>query len=503
MKKENTKKEDKKPDEDLIIGCIRNLTGIKEKVNLPDYKINKKIQKKYLKEMPFNKIERKTYIKNNKNTSSKDKNENMKEIIYPSGIIKKINKDEKNEIIEETVDYSKIREVYFNDFKQNLEKELEILINNAFLLYNRGKIIRNIVKKPLSTKVLEEKILIWKYYIKDLSKEEISHLIRKLLYYIDKFSKVCYEEFLKINEVSNAYLLLSLNETINDDKNNNNLFQRFFSMNSMVGVDEEGNPEEKKLSFLDEANTMMLLSTNILNIKNELNGTGYAYVFLKELKDIGNMYFYSSIIFESIFHNCFLIFKDKNYIFKDFEIFRLLLGYFSDYFIDNCFTLKFFMKLQLLFGVYKQYDVLKFINRLVLARYNSFDILENVKKEIINLIGPEEELDEEKKIEKMENIDDIVKYIEEDNKVKKKKKKKKNKNKINQVDELFNKKEDENINKINVDNDMDDYDDRISIISEEDSVLENFKNDIIAETEFNSGSKIIPILSLGFVNKLK
>ena len=64
----------------------------------------------------------------------------------------------------------------------------QLLVNNAFLLYNRKPNIKKIVKNPLSTKVLGDKLLLWKYYIKDLSKEEKAHLIRKLLFYVEKFT---------------------------------------------------------------------------------------------------------------------------------------------------------------------------------------------------------------------------------------------------------------------------------------------------------------------------
>ena len=48
-----------------------------------------------------------------------------------------------------------------------------------------------------------------------------------------------------------------------------------------------------------------------------------------------------------------------------------------------------------------------------------------------------------------------------------------------------------------------DIDDSLSIISEADSVLDNFKNDILEETEFNNGNKIIPLLSSEFIKKFQ
>ncbi len=136
-------------------------------MTLPDLPINKKIQKKLLKE----------HSKKNKNNSETAKTEDYekeitKKIIYPSGIIKTITKNQNNQIINESVDYENIKQNYINNIKDNLDKELIRLIENSFLLYNRRQIIRNIVKKPFSTKVLEEKILLWKYYIKNITKEE-------------------------------------------------------------------------------------------------------------------------------------------------------------------------------------------------------------------------------------------------------------------------------------------------------------------------------------------
>ena len=71
---------------------------------------------------------------------------------------------------------------------------------------------------------------------------------------------------------------------------------------------------------------------------------------------------------------------------------------------------------------------------------------------------------------------------------------------------MINKIEDEkyDIKKDNDDIDLDIVlDDIISMISEVDSVLDSFKNDLIEETQFNSGNKIIPQLSSEFLNQFK
>ena len=48
-----------------------------------------------------------------------------------------------------------------------------------------------------------------------------------------------------------------------------------------------------------------------------------------------------------------------------------------------------------------------------------------------------------------------------------------------------------------------DIDDSSSIISEADSILDSFKKDLIEETEFNTGNKIIPQLSSQFLNQFQ
>ena len=100
----------------------------------------------------------------------------------------------------------------------------------------------------------------------------------------------------------------------------------------------------------------------------------------------------------------------------------------------------------------------------------------------------------------MNNIDDVMKYIEGDEKPKKKKKKKKKKNENENVINNINIEEDKGDNLDDIDIDIDD---NISIISEADSVLESFKNDLIEETGFNTGNKIIPQLSSEFLNKFQ
>ena len=496
--------------EDDFFKCARKALGIEQKPTIPNFPINKKIQKKFLKEKPFPLFIKKIGSQiDNINTEGEQK-EITKKITYPSGITKTITKNGKNEIINEEIDYSELKENYINKIKNNIDKELKKIIENAFLLFNRKQIIRNIVKKPLSTKSLEEKILLWKFYIKNLTKEEKALLIRKLIYYIGKFSELVYDEFLKIKEVSNAYLILILKGILkkNEKKTNHSTWMaanKFYTMTSLLGYDADGNPEKEEKSnskFTDEARAMILLHC-VLNIKEELNGTGLGYVFLKELNDIFQMYSNSSIIFESIFYGCYDIFEKDDFILSEkLQTYRLLWSFFADYFIDDPFVIKFITQLKYIFAIYRQDEVVKYMHDLVLVRWNINEIKDRVKEKLVKLIGPEEIFDEKEKVEKMDNIDDVMKYIEGDEKPKKKKKKKKkNQNKINMLDDLLKKKEDKK--DTNIIDDIDDIDDGLSIISEADSVLDSFKNDIIAETEYNTGKKVVPTLSSEFLNKFQ
>lgn len=487
---------DKKEADEQFLSAMRDIMGIKQKVKLPDFPINKKIQNKLLKDTNKKKSNSDTI-----SNISDNQKETTTEIKYPSGIIK-ITKKVGNKIIEESVDYSNIKEAYINNIKNNLDEELKIIIENCFLLYNRRDIIRKIIKTPLSTKVFKHKILIWKYYITTLTKEEKASLIRKVLFIIGKFSKACYKEFISIKEIANAYLLFSLKGKISKNNTKTDIWmqvEHFYMASSMLGYDVDGNPEESKSdsNFKDEANALLLIRSNILNIKEELAGNGFGFVFLKELKIIEDMYTYASIAIESIFHECYDIFDINSFILPEsLETFRILWNFFVDYFVDDSFVINFLTQLKLVFGVYHQHEIVKFIHNIVLIRYNIYDILQNVYKQISKIIGPGEELDESEKVEKMDNIDELMKYIENDDKPKKKKKKKKkNKNPINMLDDLIDKKNNEN------NSDECEIDDGISMISEADSILDNFKNDILAETEYNTGKKIIPSLSSAFMNK--
>ena len=517
MKKKISKRQDKN---NYAYNCssgdpidISNCIKVGEKVEFPKYEINKKIQKKLVKELPFVFINKKILPskKDNNSISSSNKKENTKQFIYSSGIIKIVTKNEKEEIIKETVDYSNLKDSYIQNLKNNLNDELELIVNNSFLLFNRKPNIKKIIKNPLSTKVLSEKILVWKYYIKDLSKEEKAHLLRKLLFYLEKFTNNCFEQFLEIKEVKEAYQFLNAKTLAKNKKEEeeeekiliDKFINQFNYLNKIIGCDSEGNLNNE-INNLDDINLRTLLFTSCcLNMKEEFKGTGYGYVFLRELKDIANMFTNASIIFDSIFQECYSIFDLKEFLnINKIESYRILWNYYSDYFIDNIFVMRFLLQLKYLFSAYKQYDMIKFMNKLVLVKFNIFDTLEKIKQQLNQIIGPAGEFDDFKNIKKMSDIDDIIKYIQEDESKKKKKHKKKKKkiinNNLNNIDEgEIEDKKDEN-----EDEDyFNDIDDGLSIISEDDSILDDFRNDIIAETEYNLGNKIVPILSTEFLNK--
>ena len=338
-------------------------------------------------------------------------------------------------------------------------------------------------------------MLLWNYFAINSTMEEKALIIRKLLYYIGKLSKKIYEEFIEVKEISQAHFIFLMNGKLDKSNDNINLYNdHFYGFGSILGYDYDGNPEEEEEpAYREEMRAIMLSRHKLLNIEKELNGTGYGFVFLKELNEIFDMY-------NNTYEILGIIFRKYIYFMKDFESFvfhyknfhRIFCNFFVNYFIDDPFVMNFIIELKYIFGVYKQHDMVKLLHYLVSHRFNTLDMLNKLKNEIEKLLGPEEIFDEKEKVQKMNNIDDVLKNIEGDEKPKKKKKKKKKKN-INQI-------KDDNNNSIDNYDDIDNSDD-ISIISVADSVLDAFKNDLINETEFNTGNKIIPQLSSQFLNQ--
>ena len=297
-KTQNEEKEKEEIKDNNIKKNTRDNTGLDEFPKIPNFPINKKLQNKLFKEY-FKKHPKNSEEKKEEQIKEEDKKEITKKIIYQSGIVKTLTKNGKNKIINQVIDYENLKPNYINNIKENVDKELIKLIENSFLLYNRRPIIRNIVKKPYSTKALEEKILLWKHYIKNLQKEEKALILRKLLYYIGKFSEKVYDQLIQVKEVFEAYrLYLSKGKIDRDKKGSNMHYNEFFMFSNLVGYDGDGNPKkDRDYSPYQSITAMMMFNQQTLNVKNELNGTGCGLIFLKELKEISEMYTNSSYIF--------------------------------------------------------------------------------------------------------------------------------------------------------------------------------------------------------------
>ena len=145
---------------------------------------------------------------------------------------------------------------------------------------------------------------------------------------------------------------------------------------------------------------------------------------------------------------------------------------------------------------------MNYLHKLLIPKFNAFDELEKLENSIAKRIGNDIVYDEEKKIEKMQNIDELLNYIEGDKKPKKKKKKKKNDDPINQIEKIY------NANKFGGEDCQDIYEgkeipDNISVmsgVSEADSIVRAFKQDV-KSSNYN-GEKLKANLSDNFIYNL-
>ena len=161
-----------------------------------------------------------------------------------------------------------------------------------------------------------------------------------------------------------------------------------------------------------------------------------------------------------------------------------MISFFSDAFLEKHFIISLLIYIKFIFGSYKELEILKYMQKIIVSRVQVFGATNDLRRAIEKLL---------KENDKLENIDELVKYIETDNKEKKKKKKKKKNNQIISLDDL----------KIGEKNENDEFlDDGISIMSEPDSIVESFKNEIINDTMDNNGEKIKPFLSKNFLEYL-
>ena len=100
-----------------------------------------------------------------------------------------------------------------------MDEELQLLIENIGLIYNFGsKLMKKIVIKPFSYKVLMDKKILWNHYMKKLDNIEKSKISEKWLNQLSIFVQKCYKEFVNIPQIKKLYLILKSKNKINDDK---------------------------------------------------------------------------------------------------------------------------------------------------------------------------------------------------------------------------------------------------------------------------------------------
>ena len=225
-----------------------------------------------------------------------------------------------------------------------------------------------------------------------------------------------------------------------------------------------------------------MIKTNVIDIKTELEGNGVSFIFLEELKNFAEMFWYSSILYLRIFYDGLVLFKDC-FFEKYIRIQSIMISFFSDAFLEKHFILSLLIYIKFIFGSYQEMEILTYMQKILTARIRVFGATDDLREGIEKLL---------KENDKLENIDELVKYIEGDDKTKKKKKKKKNKQGISLDDlKIGEKKENDDL-----------LDDGISIMSEPDSIVESFKNEIINDTITNNGEKIKLNLSKNFLDYL-
>ena len=521
-KDDKNEKKEEEIDKNLIkeINELNNLCQIKHQLDLSHIKINEKAVNKILKEKPFivPVISRKPIKKSNENKKEEkkekkedEKDDNKKDdfnccqyYMFPSGITKTSTKNlTTGEEKEEEVNYSCLDEKVYEKFKKNPTRELDILIGNTGMLFNTSPLMKSIVSKKISGFYLWDRLYIWKHYIKSLDDIEKISLIRHFLYRLKLFFQKCYTELINIDKIKNAFKILKKNTSGQYDEKE---WNDFYISSKMLGYNPDGSVKEDNKK-IDKANVCVLLEDKIkLNVQNELNGNGAGLIFVKELRNFSNMILYSKGVFEKVFEDCFdLLTSDfeDNYI----KLHRILFKYFDNYILSTSFMAKMFYQLLLIYSTYKQDELVQFLHKLLVPKFNSFDELEKLENSISEKIGNDVQYDDEKKIEKFESIDDLVKFIETDEqKPKKKKKKKKNNNNYNSINDL------QKINSTNTfegEPDEDIYEgkeipDNISVmsgVSEADSIVKAFKRDI---SSFNfSGEKLKANLSEEFIFNLE
>ena len=512
MKSQNNKKEKKSRDlnellkiyesKDIILNkdfieSVKFVLSFDVNLIIPTFKINEKIKKTFLEGMPFSKTME--YLKKDEDDDDEDNNNEKQNddrktiteyIKYPSGIKEIITKFIDNgKTKNKEIDYSELDQKFLDQLEKNTDEQLQLLIENIGFIYNtRSSIIRKIVKKPFSYKVFLDKILLWNHYMDKLDNVGKAKVLEKWLNQLKIFSEKCFEEFMNIKQVKQMYLILKEKNKINDNEDIFLKYNKFYGYDEIFGIDVRGNileeGDDKALcEIFTDSIKLFLLKTNIIDVNAELEGKGVAFIFLEELKNFAEMFWYSSILYIRIFYDGLVLFKDC-FFQKYIRIQSIMISFFSDAFLEKHFIISLLIYIKFIFGSYKEMKILKYMQKIVMARVQVFGATDDLREAIEKLL---------KENDKLENIDELVKYIEGDNKEKKKKKKKK-KNKPNiSLDDL----------KIGEKNEIDEFlDDGISIMSEPDSIVESFKNEIINDTMVNNGEKIKPYLSKNFLDYL-
>ena len=508
-KKDLKDMENEEKDSEKLFREFDDLCSIKHHLDISTTKINEKAINKITKEKPFivpvmykkPKKEEQKESKESKDTNKEKDGFNCCQLyLFPSGITKTTQKNfQTGEEKDEVIDYSSLDPKVYEKFKKNPTRELDILIGNAGYLFNTSPIMNSIVQKKISGYYLWDRLYIWKHYIKSLDDTEKIKLIRNFLYRLKLFFKKCYEELLNIDKIKNADKILK-NKLGTSYKEKD--WTEFYLSSKMLGYNPDGTVK-KDFVKNDKTNICVLLEDKIkLNIKNELNGNGAGFIFIKELRNFSNMFLYMKSIFEDVFPDCFDLLSsdfDDNYIKLHCVIFK----YFDQFILSNSFVVKMFNQLLLIYATYKQDILVEYLHKLLIPKCNAFDELEKLENSISKRIGNEIQYDEEKKIEKMKNLDELLNYIESDTKPKKKKKKKKiYDDPINQLEKMYKEKYfgDEAYEDIYEGKEIPDNISVMSGVSEADSIVRAFKKDI--KSSNYSGDKLKANLSDNFIYNL-
>ena len=468
-------KEEIKIEKKIMINC-NDYHELKDSFNL----INEDLINQVIKQKPFiapeiigKKIEELSLDKENSDQEDlKESIEQCKTIKFPSGIAQTAKRNKGGKVSYET-DYSGLNSKVYEKFKKNITKELDILIGNAGITFNKSSIMDKIVTKKLSKNYfLLDRIYLWQYYIKTLDDTEKIKIVRNFLYRLKLFFKKCYEEFMNIDEINDAYKILrkSLSNKYEEKE-----WNEFFTLSKIFGyIDDKDLKDEFK-----SGKSISIKNRIKLNMKNEISGAGAGLIFINQLGNFSNMCLYSLIVFQMALGDCFELLKpdfEENYI----KLHCVMFKYFDMFILSHSFIVKMFIQLLLIYSTYKQDGLIESLHKLLMAKFNGRGELEKLENSISKRIGDDIQYDEEKKIDNFQSIDELVNYIESGNNTKKKKKKKKNNDK-NEIDELCKIYEGKNFGD---DCDEDIYEsipDNISVmsgISEADSIVRAFKHDI-------------------------